>query len=139
MIPVSPQGGGGPLGGPAPDAALSDFLIAHALARFIVLTIPPDTAMTGPAFDPVAFDQEQRADSPGIAELIEPDGMHTTRTVDYGIVLQGEVVLELDGGQLTPLAARDIVIQNGTRHGWRNRSDLPATVAFVLIGAETGH
>jgi glutaryl-CoA dehydrogenase len=52
------------------------------------------------------------------------------------IVLQGEIVLELDDGHRTHLAAGDIVIQNGTRHGWRNRSDRPATMAFVLVGAE---
>ncbi|CAM5299683.1 hypothetical protein SPURM210S_04146 [Streptomyces purpurascens] len=72
----------------------------------------------------------------GIAELIEPDGMHATTTVDYGIVLTGEIVLELDDGHRTPLSAGDIVIQNGTRHAWRNRSGRAATMVFVLIGAE---
>jgi hypothetical protein len=94
--------------------------------------------MADPAFDPVAFDREQRADSPGIAELIGPDGMHATPTVDYGIVVQGEIVLELDDGRCTRLSAGDLVIQNGTRHAWRNRSGRPATMAFVLIGAEHG-
>ncbi|MER7407836.1 cupin domain-containing protein [Streptomyces sp. NPDC000070] len=92
--------------------------------------------MADPAFDPVAFDQEQRTDSPGIADLMEPDGMHTTPTVDYGIVLRGDIVLELDNGHCTRLSAGDIVIQNGTRHAWRNRGDEPATMAFVLIGVE---
>lgn len=67
-------------------------------------------------------------------EPLEPDGMHTTPTVDYGLVLQDEIVLELDDGQCTQLSAGDIVIQNGTRHAWRNRSDKPVTMAFVLIG-----
>ncbi|MEU6548978.1 cupin domain-containing protein [Streptomyces sp. NPDC046915] len=65
--------------------------------------------------------------------------MHTTPTVDYGIVIEGEIVLELDGGRLTPLTAGDIVIQNGTRHAWRNHSDRPATMAFVLVGAGGDH
>ncbi|MET9871510.1 hypothetical protein ABZZ16_36280, partial [Streptomyces sp. NPDC006386] len=52
-------------------------------------------------------DQEQRADSSGLAELIEPDGMHATPTVDYGIVLQGEILLELDDGHRTRLSAGD--------------------------------
>jgi len=60
--------------------------------------------------------------------------MHTTPTVDYGIVLQGEIVLELDAGHRTRLSAGDVVIQNGTRHAWRNLGDRAATVAFVLIG-----
>ena len=60
------------------------------------------------------------------------------RERQVGIVLQGEIVLELDDGDCTPLSTGDIVIQNGTRHAWRNRSDRPATMAFVLIGAEGG-
>jgi hypothetical protein len=43
-------------------------------------------------------------------------------------------LLELDDGLLTPLSAGDILIQDGTRHAWRNRSDRPVTMAFVLIG-----
>ena len=62
--------------------------------------------------------------------------MHTTPTVDYGIVLHGDLVLELDDGHRTPLSTGDIVIQNGTRHSWRNPGDRPATMAFVLIGTE---
>jgi mannose-6-phosphate isomerase-like protein (cupin superfamily) len=115
---------------------VTSLLPAPGGTRFIVLTFPPDTAMADPAFDPAAFDREQRADSPGIADLIEPDGMHTTPTVDYGIVLQGEIVLELDDGHGTRLSTGDIVIQNGTHHGWRNRSDQPVTMAFVLVGVE---
>ncbi|MEH0474940.1 cupin domain-containing protein [Streptomyces hayashii] len=121
--------------GEDPTPKVTSLLPAPGGTRFIVLTFPPDTAMADPAFDPVAFDLEQRADSPGVAELIEPDGMHATPTVDYGIVLQGDMVLELDDGHCTRVSAGDIVIQNGTRHAWRNRSDRPATMAFVLIGA----
>ncbi|MFD4603303.1 cupin domain-containing protein [Streptomyces sp. NPDC058464] len=125
--------------GEDPTPKVTSLLPAPGGTRFIVLTFPPETAMADPAFDPVAFDTEQRADSPGIAELIEPDGMHATPTVDYGIVLQGEIVLELDDGYRTTLVAGDVVIQNGTRHAWRNRSGRPATMAFVLIGAEADH
>lgn len=64
--------------------------------------------------------------------------MHATPTVDYGIVLQGETLLELDDGHRTRLSAGDIVIQNGIRHTWRNHSGRPVTMAFVLIGAERG-
>jgi hypothetical protein len=122
--------------GEDPTPKVTSLLPAPGGTRFIVLTFPPEAALADPGFDPVAFDREQRADSPGIAELIEPDGMHTTPTVDYGVVLQGEIVLELDDGKCTPLSAGDIVIQNGTRHAWRNRSGRPVTMAFVLIGAE---
>lgn len=74
---------------------------------------------------------------PGLAAHMEPDvpGMHTTQTVDVGLVLSGEIDLELDDGATTHLIAGDFVIQNGTRHAWRNRSGAPTTMAFVLIGA----
>ncbi|MFF4259847.1 phosphotransferase [Streptomyces sp. NPDC001663] len=127
--PVSPTGDD-----PTPE--VTSLLPAPGGTRFIVLTLPPDSAMADPAFDPAAFGREQHADSPGLADLMEPDGMHTTPTVDYGIVLAGVAVLELDDGHCTPLSAGDIVIQNGTRHGWRNRGDGPVTLAFVLIGTE---
>ena len=58
--------------------------------------------------------------------------MHRTETVDYGIVLEGEVVLIMDEGETT-VRAGDIVIQRGTNHGWANRSDRNCRIAFVLI------
>ena len=122
--------------GEDPTPQVTSLLPAPGGTRFIVLTFPPDSAMADPSFDPVAYGQEALADSPGLAELFEPDGMHATPTVDYGIVLRGDIVLELDDGHCTPLSAGDLVIQNGTRHAWRNRGDHPATVAFVLVGAE---
>ncbi|MGY0065069.1 cupin domain-containing protein [Streptomyces sp. LZ34] len=83
--------------------------------------------MADPAFAPVAFDRERQADSPGIADLKGPDGMHTTQTMDYGIVLQGEIVLELDDGHCTRLSAEDIVTQSAVA----SAADQPVTMAFV--------
>jgi quercetin dioxygenase-like cupin family protein len=51
-------------------------------------------------------------------------------------VLDGDLWLELDDGQLTRLGPGDTVVQNGTRHAWRNLSANPATVAVVQVGAE---
>ena len=75
---------------------------------------------------------------PGFVEHLELDnpGMHTTDSVDYGIVIAGEVFLELDNGEERLLTAGDCVVQNGTRHAWRNRSDKTVTIAFVLLGAD---
>ncbi|GAO44676.1 cupin domain-containing protein [Flavihumibacter petaseus] len=58
--------------------------------------------------------------------------MHRTKTVDYGIVLEGEITLVLDRGETT-IYAGDIVIQSGTNHAWANRSGRPCRMAFVLI------
>lgn len=58
---------------------------------------------------------------------------HRTETVDYGIVLEGEVVLVLDHEQATVLRAGDVVVQRGTDHRWENRADRVARMAFVLV------
>jgi uncharacterized cupin superfamily protein len=58
--------------------------------------------------------------------------MHRTQTVDYGIVLMGEIFLVLDESE-TLLRAGDIVIQVGTNHAWSNRSNKVCRVAFVLV------
>jgi len=58
--------------------------------------------------------------------------MHKTETIDYGIVLSGEIVLIMDEGE-TLCRAGDIIIQRGTNHGWANRSDQDCRIAFILI------
>lgn len=60
--------------------------------------------------------------------------MHRTRTIDYGIVLEGEVVLILSDSE-TILRKGDVVVQRGTDHAWENRSGEVARVVFVLIDA----
>ena len=59
-------------------------------------------------------------------------GMHTTQTVDYAIVLEGEIYAVMDEGE-TLMKAGDVLIQRGTNHAWANRSDRTARIAFVLI------
>jgi hypothetical protein len=59
-------------------------------------------------------------------------GMHRTETVDYAIVLEGEIWAVMDEGE-TLLRAGDVLIQRGTNHAWANRSDRTARIAFVLI------
>jgi hypothetical protein len=61
--------------------------------------------------------------------------MHRTETIDYGIVLEGEIVLILDEGETT-VRAGDIVVQRGTNHGWANRSGRNCRIAFVLIDGQ---
>jgi len=61
--------------------------------------------------------------------------MHRTQSLDYGIVLSGEVQLELDAGRIVLLKSGDVVIQRGTVHAWSNRGTSAARMAFVLLSA----
>ncbi len=121
-----------------PTPAVADFVPSPGATRFITVVFPPDAAFAAPDFDPAAAGAEARQACPGLADTFEPEnpGMHTSPTVDYAIVLDGEICLDLDGGRETRLRRGDVVVQNATRHAWRNRADRPATVAFVLVGAE---
>lgn len=62
--------------------------------------------------------------------------MHRTSTVDYVLILSGELDMELDGGETVHLKGGDIVIQRGTNHRWINNSDSVCRLASVLIKAE---
>jgi mannose-6-phosphate isomerase-like protein (cupin superfamily) len=61
--------------------------------------------------------------------------MHRTETIDYAIVLSGEITMVLDDADVL-LKAGDVVVQCGTNHAWSNRSKAPCVVAFVLIDGE---
>jgi quercetin dioxygenase-like cupin family protein len=61
--------------------------------------------------------------------------VHRTESIDYGIVLEGEITLVLDDSEVT-LRAGDIVVQRGTDHAWANRGTVPAKVVFVLVDGE---
>jgi len=61
--------------------------------------------------------------------------MHRTRTLDYVVVIEGEVVLLLDDSEVT-LKKGDVVVQRGTDHAWENRSDNTARMAFFHIDAQ---
>jgi mannose-6-phosphate isomerase-like protein (cupin superfamily) len=65
----------------------------------------------------------------------EHPGMHRTQTVDYALMLQGELVAIMDDEE-TVLRAGDVLIQRGTNHAWANRSGHPARIAFILIDAQ---
>jgi quercetin dioxygenase-like cupin family protein len=61
--------------------------------------------------------------------------MHRTETVDYVLVLEGEIEMDMDDSTVK-MKAGDIMVQRGTNHAWANRSNARARVAFVLIDAE---
>lgn len=62
--------------------------------------------------------------------------MHRTQSIDYVVVLGGEISLRLDGGEETVLRKGDLLVQQGVNHAWENKGDVPCTMLFVLLGAE---
>ena len=64
---------------------------------------------------------------------IERDGFHRTNTLDYVLILDGEVTLELDSGAVT-LGPGDCVVQRATSHAWRNKSGKAVRMAVVMVG-----
>lgn len=104
--------------------------------RFLFFTLGPDTVTTPADLDVPAALRELAEKLPGLAEAMEPDnpGMHTTDTIDFDVVISGEVWLELDDGAEVRLGPGDCVVQNGTRHRWHNRTAEPCVIAVALLG-----
>src|SRR5215472_11272043 len=101
-----------------------------------IIEYPPDTERV-PA---LAGERDAPPDGSGRHEALDRGnprhpGFHKTNTVDYAIVLSGEIFALMDEGEVR-LNAGDVLIQRGTNHAWSNRTDAPATLAFVLIDAK---
>jgi mannose-6-phosphate isomerase-like protein (cupin superfamily) len=105
--------------------------------RFGLFVMPPKSDAISPQQLMAAL-PEMMEELPGLAEVLEPEhpGMHTTQTVDFDVVLSGEVWLELDESKEVLLKAGDCVVQNGTRHAWHNRSSDNCVLAVTLLGAK---
>lgn len=67
---------------------------------------------------------------PGVAPRV-----HRTASVDYAVVLSGEIDMELDDGVVAHLRAGDVLVQRGTVHNWVNNGTEPCMIAFILIDA----
>jgi mannose-6-phosphate isomerase-like protein (cupin superfamily) len=106
--------------------------------RFGLFTLAPANEVPPSDLDVDAALAEVERALPGLFRYNEADepGMHTTPTIDFEVVLAGEVELELDDGVKVLLRAGDTVVQNGTRHRWSNPGDVPATLAVFICGAE---
>jgi len=128
-----------------PTRAGQTFFPGPGETRFGLLTIEPTPRDAPPAPEPdeqatAAGMEEIERLLPGLVDHMEPDapGMHTTRTIDYDIVVSGTLTLELDDGAEVELPAGSAIVQNGTRHAWHNYGTEPAVLAYVLIGALPG-
>jgi mannose-6-phosphate isomerase-like protein (cupin superfamily) len=103
---------------------------------FRVIEYPPDSERLA------AFAREETMPDDGSGRAAATDrhnprhaGFHKTSTIDYAIVLSGEIFAMMDEGEVL-LKAGDVLVQRGTNHAWSNRTNEPAMVAFVLIDAE---
>ena len=105
--------------------------------RFGLFTIPPKSMTPSAPLDPEGALKEVEEKLPGLIAHMEQDnpGMHTTNTIDFEYVISGEVWLELDNGVEVHLREGDTVVQNGTRHAWRNKGSKPCRMVAMLVGA----
>ena len=101
---------------------------------FRVVDFPPDTSMTGKVDRGKSFEAMGAGHAMDRSDARHP-GMHKTSTVDYALVVDGEIWALMDEGE-TLLRAGDSLIQRGTNHAWSNRSDKPCRVAFILVSAD---
>lgn len=106
--------------------------------RVHAAVFPPDSITREPPADPAAGVAELESKLPGLLSHYDPDGsgFHQTPTIDFGIVIDGVLHLELDDGAEVRLTRGSCVVQNGTRHAWHNRSSAPATIIYVFVGAQ---
>jgi mannose-6-phosphate isomerase-like protein (cupin superfamily) len=126
---------------------------ADAADRPIRLEPPPNGSLlrffqVAPEAEDAALSTEERERQAAVAfagigapharvDTIRAPDMHKTKTVDYIILLSGEVTMLLDEGEVD-LKPFDVVIQRGTNHAWENRGAEPALLAAILIDAEAG-
>jgi hypothetical protein len=103
---------------------------------FRVIEYPPDRERLAA----IAHEEKLPDDGSGRAAATDRNnprhpGFHKTATIDYAIVLSGEIFAMMDDGEVLLLAG-DVLVQRGTNHAWSNRTNETAVVAFVLIDAE---
>jgi quercetin dioxygenase-like cupin family protein len=121
-----------PVASTAPDGAGFFEIWSTSGAPAPVAAVEPDPAAGPVVVPPPANGTKIRFNSfpPGTVSPV-----HRTQSVDYGIVIEGEVVLVLDDSETT-LEAGDIAIQRGTSHRWENRSGSVSRMVFVLVDGQ---
>jgi quercetin dioxygenase-like cupin family protein len=104
--------------------------------RFGLFSIPPESVAPPENYDWEKALRETEERFPGLLACVEPDtpDIHTTNTIDFEYVISGEVFLELDDGVEVHLQPGDTVVQNGTRHAWRNKGTEPCRLVLCMIG-----
>lgn len=100
-------------------------------------SFPADNTLTG---DGAALDVAKNPSNGTVFRVIryEPGvapRMHRTDSLDYAVIVSGEIDMQLDDGEEVHLAAGDVIVQRGTIHNWVNRGTQACIVAFVLTSA----
>lgn len=126
-MPANPQ---------APDVCSAQVQLAPPVSGtvFRVVEFPPDAQWLGQVDTAAAFASMGESGARALSAVARPRHpfMHKTESVDYAMVLSGEIWALLDQ-QETLMRAGDVLIQRGTNHAWSNRSEQPCLVAFVLV------
>ena len=106
---------------------------SHLGSKFRVVEYPPDSVRFASASREAGF-EEIGGRHAMVKDGDRHPGMHKTATVDYAIVLTGEIWAVMDKDE-TLMKPGDILIQRGTNHAWSNRTNESCRVAFILIDA----
>jgi mannose-6-phosphate isomerase-like protein (cupin superfamily) len=103
---------------------------------FRVVDFPPTTDEEIAKLDTDYMQSQMPHDDRGTAKYRPPTHpfMHRTRSIDYAVVMSGEIDMKLDEEEIH-LEAGDVLVQQGTNHAWINRSGKPCRIAFILIDA----
>ena len=102
-------------------------------AIFRTVEFPPEK--DAPPQDAAALQARISGHGPAQGPAPRHPGMHRTRSIDYAVVIEGEIDMLLDDSEVH-LRAGDVLVQQGTNHAWVNRGDKPCLIAFILIDAE---
>jgi mannose-6-phosphate isomerase-like protein (cupin superfamily) len=125
-----------------PDISSRYFIPGPGETKLRTVSFPP-AEQTGNLvkqgkIDPARGMRELAVAFPDLAATHElgASGFHATPTIDYVVILSGEIDLELDDEVKVHLRPGDTVVQNGTRHAWHNESRVPCVIAAVSIGVK---
>src|SRR5262245_5504505 len=129
------------------DKSLPDFTATADRGKTKIGLVPPKT---GTVFRIVDFAPDSQGEHPTdmnhMMKIVGPEAprkgqpprhpmMHRTRSLDYAIIMSGEIDMLLDEGEVH-LKAGDVIVQQATNHAWVNRSGRPCRVAFILIDSQ---
>jgi len=101
---------------------------------FRIVEFPPETAEMR-NLDPSTMHASIGDSAPKRGLPPRHPAMHRTRTIDYAVVMAGEIDMLLDDSEIH-LKAGDVLVQQGTNHAWVNRGSEPCRIAFILIDSK---